>query len=335
MRPTDKSAYRTRNISVLVPEGAASLSCIEGSYKAFTIANDFLAADGADPVFNLRLVGRDMQPRLYDQFFRVQPDATIFEEFSSDLVVIPAVNGRWQDVIEANKDFFPWIREQHSRGAEVASLCVGAFLLASTGLLKGRKCSTHWLGENDFRALFPDVELVSDKIITDENGVYSSGGAISFWNLLLYIIGKYTDRSLAVRIAKYFEIEIDRYSQSSFIMFRGQKEHEDEQVKKAQEFIEQNFQEKLSVEQLAEMFAIGRRSLERRFKKATNNTVVEYIQRVKIEAAKKSFESSGKNVNEVMYDVGYNDTKAFRTTFKKIAGLSPLEYRNRYNARAI
>jgi transcriptional regulator GlxA family with amidase domain len=118
-------------------------------------------------------------------------------------------------------------------------------------------------------------------------------------------------------------------------MFRGQKEHEDEPVKKAQEFIENNFQDKLSVEQLADMFAIGRRSLERRFKKATNNTVVEYIQRVKIEAAKKSFESSNKNVNEVMYDVGYNDTKAFRTTFKKISGLSPLEYRNKYNSRAV
>ena len=198
-----------------------------------------------------------------------------------------------------------------------------------------KRCSTHWLGEDDFRKRFPKVDLVADKIITDEKGLYSSGGAISFWNLLLYIISKYTDRSLAVQIAKYFEIEIDRFSQASFIMFRGQKEHEDEPVKRAQEFIEQNFQNKLTVEQLADMFSIGRRSLERRFKKATSNTVIEYIQRVKIEAAKKSFETSSKNVSEVMYDVGYSDTKAFRTTFKKISGLSPLEYRNRYNNRAV
>ena len=335
MAKKENTLGRVRTVSVLVPRGAASLSCIEGSYKAFSIANDFLQASGRAPVFNVQLVGLDKEPQLYDQFFNVQPDRSIREKFKSDLVVIPAVNGKWEDVIEQNKDFFPWIRSQHEQGAEVASLCVGAFLLASTGLLKGRKCSTHWLGENEFRIMFPDVQLVSDKIITDENGVYSSGGAISFWNLLLYIIGKYTDRALAVQIAKYFEIEIDRFSQSSFIMFRGQKEHEDEPVKKAQEFIENNFQDKLSVEQLADMFSIGRRSLERRFKKATNNTVVEYIQRVKIEAAKKSFESSGKNVNEVMYDVGYNDTKAFRTTFKKISGLSPLEYRNKYNCRAV
>jgi transcriptional regulator GlxA family with amidase domain len=322
---------KMKTISIIVPNGAAALSCIEGSYKAFTIANDFLVQKGKEPVFNVQLVGLSKEARVYDNFFKVHPDFTISEVKKSDLVIIPAVNGQWDEVIEMNKEFFPWIKQLHQAGAEIASLCVGAFLLASTGLLSGKKCSTHWLGENDFRNRFPEIELVSDKIITDEQGIYSSGGAISFWNLLLYILEKYTDRELAVLIAKYFEIEIDRFSQGSFIMFRGQKEHSDEPVKKAQEFIESNFQEKLSVEQLADMFAIGRRSLERRFKKATNNTVVEYIQRVKIEAAKKSFETSRKNINEVMYDVGYNDTKAFRTVFKKTTGLSPVDYRNKYN----
>jgi transcriptional regulator GlxA family with amidase domain len=140
---------------------------------------------------------------------------------------------------------------------------------------------------------------------------------------------------MAVLFAKYFEIEIDRYSQSAFIMFSGQRQHQDESVKKAQEFIENNFQDKTTIDQLADMLALGRRSLERRFKKATNNTVVEYIQRVKIEAAKKSFETSRKNINEVMFDVGYSDTKAFRTTFRKITGLSPVEYRNKYNREAL
>ncbi len=179
--------------------------------------------------------------------------------------------------------------------------------------------------------MFPDVDLVADKIITDENGIYSSGGANSYWNLLLYLLEKYTDRNMAILASKYFEIEMDRKSQSPFIMFNGQSEHQDEPIKKAQEFIETNFQDKITVDQLSSMFAIGRRSLERRFKKATCNTVSEYIQRVKIEAAKKSFEGSRKNINEVMNDVGYSDTKAFRTTFKKITGLSPVGYKNRYN----
>lgn len=324
-----------KHVSILVPKGAVALACIEGSFKAFNIVNDFLGGLGKPPAFKVQLVGLDHETQVYDTLFRVQPDYSIKDNFKSDLIIIPAVNGEWSKVIEMNKDFFPWVRQQHEAGAEVASLCVGAFLLAATGLVDGKKCSTHWLGANDFQKMFPSVELMPDKIITDECGVYSSGGAISFWNLILYIIEKYTNREMAITLAKYYEIEIDRYNQSTFIMFKGQKEHDDEEVKKAQEFIESNFMDRLSVEQLAEMFALGRRSLERRFKKATNNTIIEYIQRVKIEAAKKSFETSRKNISEVMYDVGYTDTKAFRTTFKKISGLSPIEYRNKYSKDAV
>jgi transcriptional regulator GlxA family with amidase domain len=179
--------------------------------------------------------------------------------------------------------------------------------------------------------MFPDVNLVAEKIITDEKGIYSSGGAYSFLNLLLYLVEKYLGRNLAILCAKVLEIEFDRSSQSPFIIFEGQKEHDDEPVRMAQTYIEQNFGEKITVDQLALMLAVGRRNLERRFKKATSNTIAEYMQRVKIEAAKMSLESSRENVNEVMYKVGYTDTKAFRTTFRRITGLSPVEYRNKYS----
>lgn len=168
-------------------------------------------------------------------------------------------------------------------------------------------------------------------IITEEQGIYSSGGANSYWRLLLYLVEKYTDRDTAILASKFFAVDIDRESQSAFMMFRGQKDHADKDILQAQLFIEDNFQEKISVDELANRYTMGRRSFERRFKKATNNTVVEYMQRIKIEAAKRSFESSRKNINEVMYDVGYTDTKAFRTVFKKITGLTPIEYRNKYN----
>jgi transcriptional regulator GlxA family with amidase domain len=324
-----------KHISILVPRGAASLSCIEGSFMAFTKANDFLAGMGKPPLFKVQLVGLTKEAQVYDKLFTVSPDLALKSVQKTDLIIIPAVNGDMEKVIELNKDFFPWINKQYKQGAEVASLCVGAFLLASTGLLAGKKCATHWLAVDNFKQMFPDVELVSEKIITDEQGIYSSGGANSFWNLLLYIIEKHTNRQMSILLSKYYEIEIDRQNQSGFIMFKGQKGHEDEPIKKAQEFIENNFQDKLSVEQLADMFALGRRSLERRFKKATNNTVVEYIQRVKVEAAKKSFEISRKNIGEVMYEVGYSDTKAFRDIFKKITGMTPIDYRNKYNKEAV
>ncbi len=320
-----------KHISILVPNGAAALSCIEGSYILFCKVNDFLAGMGKHPVFNVKLVGLTNEPQVYDRMFTVSPDHAFKDVSHTDLIIIPAVNGDMKAVIDLNRDFFPWINQQYKDGAEVASLCVGSFLLASTGLLNGKKCATHWGATDDFRQLFPDVNLVSEKIITEEDGIYSSGGALSFWNLLLYLVEKYTDREMAIFCSKYFEIEIDRHSQSPFIMFKGQREHQDESVKKAQEFIENNFQDKITVDKLSTMFAVGKRSLERRFKKATCNTVSAYIQRVKIEAAKKGFETSRKNISEIMYDVGYSDTKAFRTMFKRTTGLSPVEYRKRYN----
>jgi transcriptional regulator GlxA family with amidase domain len=319
-----------KNVSILVPETAV-IEAVADPHYMFRAVNQFLQASGKQPLFNVKLVGLNKETKLENSIFSVHADALLHDVEQTDLIFIPAISGDIPTALAANKEFIPWIVDQYQKGAEVASLCIGAFLLASTGLLNGKKASTHWSSANEFRTMFPDVELMDGSIITEEQGLYSSGGANSYWNLLLYIVEKYTDRDTAILASKYFAIDIDRESQSSFMMFKGQKEHDDEQILKAQEYIEENYMEKITVDQLADKFAIGRRSFERRFKKATNNTVVEYLQRVKIEAAKRSFESSRKNINEVMFDVGYTDTKAFRTIFKKITGLTPIEYRNKYN----
>jgi len=324
-----------KHVSVLVPRGAVALGCIDGSFILFTKANDFLAARGKPPLFSVQLVGLTREAQVYDRLFSVRPDAAFGEVTKTDLIIIPAVNGDKQEVIAQNRAFLPWIIRQHERGAEVASLCVGAFLLAATGLLKGRTCATHWMAVNEFRRLFPDVDLVSEGIITDEGGVYSSGGALSFWNLLLYLLEKYAGRDVAIFASKFYEIEIDRISQSSFLIFSGQHDHRDDAVRKAQEYIEGNYRDRIPVDQLCEMCAVGRRSLERRFRQATGNTISEYIQRVKIEAAKKSLETARKSVSEVMYDAGYSDMKAFRTIFRKIAGVTPMDYRNKYTRSAV
>ena len=323
-----------KHVSILVPEKAV-LAAISDPRYMFTAVNEFLKSAGEEPLFNIQLVGLSPEVKLDNGTFSVHPDALLKDVKKTDLIFIPALSGDMKSSLELNKDLFPWIIEQYNAGAEVVSLCVGAFLLASTGLLDGKQCSTHWLSANEFRDMFPHVELVDNEIITEEEGIYTSGGANSYWNLLLYLVEKYTNREIAILASKFFLIDIDRNSQSPFIMFTGQKRHNDDAIRKTQEFIEQNFSDKISVDQLSNMFGIGRRSLERRFKKATSNTVTEYIQRVKIEASKKSFESSRKNINEVMYDVGYADTKAFRSVFKKITGLSPIEYRNKYNKQVL
>lgn len=320
-----------KHVSILVPLGHASLSNIDGTQQILLEVNKFLMAMGRPPLFNVQLVGLVKETAQRDGMFIINPDHLIQDLVKTDMIIIPAIHSDLKKGLVDNAAFLPWIREQYIAGAEIVSLCVGAFLLAATGLLKGRQCATHWSTANEFRTMFPDVNLVDDKIMTEEDGIYTSGGAYAYLNLLLYLVEKNAGRDIAVLTAKAFMIDMDRISQSPFIIFQGQKSHTDEPVKKAQEFIENNFEEKITVDQIASMLAIGRRNLERRFKKATSNTVVEYIQRVKIEVAKKGLESSRENVNEVMYNVGYTDTKAFRTTFKKVTGLSPAQYRNKYS----
>lgn len=318
-----------KNVSILVPEMAV-IEAIADPHYLFNSVNQFLISSGKPILFNVQTVGIKKEVKYNNGLFSVHPDKLLKDVLKTDLIFIPALSGNMKTALKMNRDIIPWIIEKYDSGSEIASLCVGAFLLAETGLLNGKKCSTHWGFANEFREMFPEVELVDGSIITEEDRIYSSGGANSYWNLLLYLVEKYTDRETAILASKYFAIDIDRESQSAFMMFKGQKEHNDPEIVKAQEFIEKNYDLKITVDDLASKFAIGRRSFERRFKKATNNTIIEYFQRVKIEAAKRSFESSRKNINEVMYDVGYTDTKAFRTVFKKITGLTPVEYRNKF-----
>jgi transcriptional regulator GlxA family with amidase domain len=322
------------NISILVPENSV-MQAIADPHYLFSAVNQFMVVAGKKPLFNVQLVGLKKEVKINDGLFSINTSQLLKNVKQTDLVIIPALFGDMKMAIASNKKALPWINEQYKNGAEVASLCVGAFLLASTGLLNGKKCSTHWGFQNEFREMFPDVEVVEGNIVTEEDRLYSSGGANSYWNLLLYLVEKYTDRQTAILASKYFAIDIDRESQSAFAMFQGQKNHTDEAVKQAQEFIDKNIQEKIMIDELADLVALGRRSFERRFKTATNNSVLEYINRVKIEFAKREFESSRKNINEVMYDVGYTDTKAFRTVFKKVTGLTPVEYRNKYNKMSI
>jgi transcriptional regulator GlxA family with amidase domain len=320
-----------KHISIIVPQGHSSMVNIEGTHQIFNEVNTICQRMGRDPIFSVQLVGIGTSSSQRDGLFIVTPHELIENVKHTDLIIIPAVHGDPESVMKDNEKFVPWIIQQYKSGAEVASLCIASFFLAGTGLLNGRQCATHWSAANDFRAMFPEVRLVDDKIMTEEDGIYTSGGAYSFLNLLLYIIEKYAGRDIAVIAAKTFMIDIDKISQSPFIIFQGQKTHDDEPIKKAQDFIEKNYDERITIDQLASMLALGRRNMERRFKKATSNTVVEYIQRVKIEAAKKNLETGRKNINEVMYEVGYSDTKAFRTIFRKFTGLSPVEYKQKYN----
>lgn len=318
------------DISILVLKNAVLASIADTNYM-FATVNEMLERAGKAPLFRVRLVGLSGEVKLNNGLYSVRPDVGIEEVTQTDLVIIPSMTGDALAATYLNKDYAPWIAGQYKKGAEVASLCVGAFLLAFTGLLRGRQCTTHWAYANEFRYYYPDVTLIDAKMITYNHGLYSSGGNNAYWNLLLFLVEKYTNREMAIHIAKFFVIDLDRRDQSPFIIFNGQKNHDDEAIMRAQEFIERNYAENLTVNQIAYNFNVSRRTFERKFKKATRNTVVEYIQRVKVEASKKQLEIGRKPIQEVMHEVGYADVKTFRDVFKKITGMTPNEYRNKYN----
>jgi transcriptional regulator GlxA family with amidase domain len=323
-----------KNIAIIVPDHGSADGVFDASIF-FTWVNYYLNSIGEVPL-QVQMIGKSKKIKLNNGTFTVNGDTIIKQANKQfDLILIPSIAGDFKELINRNKKFFPWIVEQHQGGAEVASLCLGVFLLASTGLLNGKQCPVHWFAANEFREMFPEVEVVDDKIITQQQGIYSSASGVSHWNLLLHFLEKFVNREAAIAASKFFAVDINRDSQLPFVIFNGKKNHNDEPIKDAQNFIEKNFTSKLSIDDLAIKFAIGRRHFERRFKKATNNTPVEYIQRVKIEAAKRQLETGKKNVNEVMYDVGYNDKQAFRTVFQKIAGMTPSEYRKKFNQESI
>ncbi|MBZ4190263.1 GlxA family transcriptional regulator [Niabella beijingensis] len=327
-----------KHLTILIPDAQAApstVSCIVGAHQVFTCANNYWQATDRNPLFRIETAGVSHESAFLDGLLTVKPQAHIASISRTDLILIPSLTIDFKKAAAGNILLTDWIREQYKMGAEVASMCTGAYMLASTGLLHKKNCSIHWNAAENFKDLFPGVHLKTEKLITDEEGIYTNGGGFSFLNLLLYLVEKYYDRPTAIYCSKILQVEIDRHTQSAFTIFTGQKSHGDEVIKKAQIYIEEHFEEKISFEELSKKLAVGRRNFDRRFIKATNNTPVEYLQRVKIESAKKAFETTRKTINEVMYEVGYSDTKAFREVFRKITGLSPMEYKLKYNKETV
>jgi transcriptional regulator GlxA family with amidase domain len=212
---------------------------------------------------------------------------------------------------------------------------VAAYFLAEAGLLDGRYCTSHWQAAGDMSSRYPDIQMMSDVIITDQDGVYTSGGAFSSIHVILYLIEKFCGRELAIEISKIYSIDMNRASQAHFAVFRGQREHGDREIREAQLWIEENFDRRISVEDVASQTHMSKRNFIRRFKRATHNTPLEYLQRVKVEAAKKLLEQEDQQINSLMYKVGYQDEKTFRRVFKRYTGLTPQDYRKRYFRRGI
>lgn len=293
-------------------------------------SNQFLERMGKPPMFNVELVSEKLRNIQLYAPAQLLCHKTINEVVEADLIIAPAFHGRAEMVLDKNHVLVDWIRRMHRTGTEVASLCFGSYFLAEAGLLAGKPCTSHWSVIDDMKQRYPDADVLADMVITEKEGIYTSGGAFSSLNLILYLIEKFSGRDTAIWASKMFSIDLDRVSQAHFAIFQGQRQHEDEEILKAQTYIEQHYHLPISIEKIAEQANMSKRNFIRRFKTATCNTPLEYLQRVKIESAKKALEKNTQNISSLMYNVGYNDIKTFRNVFKRVTGLTPQDYRRKY-----
>ena len=247
-----------------------------------------------------------------------------------NLVFIPGSLGDMNAILRTEKRTIHWMKEQHRRGAQLAAVCTGNFLLAETGLLAGRKATTHWSQINAFRTRFPDVRLEPEKILVDNGTLVSAAGVTAYLNLALHLLTIYGSTDLASTCAKIFLVDGGRKVQTPYEIFSGPKGHGDQEVTAAQEWLEAHFNEKVTARSLGMVCALDERTLERRFKTATGDTPTQYLQRLRVENAKRLLESGSLTFSKITWRVGYEDISSFQRLFTRYTGLPPGAYRKKF-----
>jgi len=317
-------------LGVLLTKSHRLLS-IAAILDVFETVNSFSVEEGGEPSFKIHVLNAGEE---HKGFYSGYPLEELNDRICFELILIPAFcTNDMKKAIRDNEAFIGWLCDMRHRGAAIASVCTGAFLLAATGLLNDRTATTHVDATGTFATTFPSVRLQADAVVTQDQDIYTSGGSTNSFHLLLLLIENYCGREMAIRTAKYFAIDMDREQQAHFATFKPVPSRQDELVSELQERIRRDYAQVSTIEELINDLPSSRRNLARRFKHATGITFIEYLQRTRIEAAKRVLEQSSGGVLESMIASGYNDEKTFRQLFKKTVGMTPSSYRDKYHVR--
>jgi transcriptional regulator GlxA family with amidase domain len=320
-----------KKLGLIIPYNYRLLS-IAAILDVFETVNRLCAENKREIPFEIHVIRTPEQINEEGNSFQGYSVKSVKTDLNIDIVLIPAFNtDDMTETLLRNQVYVPWLQRQYLDGAEIASFCTGAFLFGASGLLNGKIATTHIDACNSFANAFPSVILKPDHVVTVDGRFYTSGGSTSTFHLLLHLVQKYCGNEITIRIAKIFAIDMDRYKQSYFGTFIPSHNHKDDLVKKVQNNIETKFREIESIEEIIKNIPSSRRNIVRRFKLATGIPPIEYLQNVRIESAKKQLEQTNHNVKEITEHTGYNDPKSFRKAFLKIVGMTPLEYREKFN----
>lgn len=319
-------------VAVLAFDGVFA-SALTGVVDLLTLAGvtwNRIQGEPLDRQFQVKIVSWDGNPVRCTPAIRMAVDGSIDQIERVDLVVVPTIGARIEDVLQQQQQVLPWLQKMHANGADLASNCTGAFLLAEAGLLDNRTATTHWGFSQQFRRRYPAVNLQERELITRDENIFCAGGGIAWRDLCILLVERYCGQDRARELARAFVIDVRNDLQSVYAGLPAHTYHQDEQVHTVQAWIHEHFHEPTSLAQLAEKVHISPRQLQRRFTSALGEPPLQYLQRVRIEAARKMLERGNSNLARLSEQVGYQDVSSFSRLFKRHTGLSPSHYRQRF-----
>ena len=320
---------------VAIPEVMAST--LTGLYDVFNSLPLLATIDGALPgtvALKVEIVALQKGTMSTASGIPLEAHKSIAEVTSSDVVIIPSVmvergewvQGRYPSLVE-------WLLRVRKRGAQLCSTCSGVLLLAETGLLNEKEATIHWIYAPTFRRNFPRVRLRPEKalVATDEGHGFVMSGASSSWqDLALYVIAQRAGPTAAQSVAKFFAFQGHTDGLSPYIVFEPATDHDDATIRSAQEWLGRNFSVGNPIEQAVKQSGVAERTFKRRFKNATGLAPIDYVQRLRVEEAKRRLERTAASVDDIAWNVGYEDSAFFRRLFKRTTGITAGAYRRKF-----
>lgn len=335
-RPARQAAERVEgdplDVAVVLIDGNHASTAI-GPIEVFQSAGQLwnsLRGEAPVPRFRVTTASIDGRSVRCIGSIGLLPQCAIGQIERADIVVVSASGLDLQQRLDENRPLMPWLREWHGRGACVAGICSGVAFLAEAGLLDGRQATTHWAIAALLRERYPRVDWQPEMFVTDDGRVLCSGGVYASIDLSLYLVERFCGREIALQCAKSLLVSMPRSHQSGYAVLPLSRPHEDERIRRVEQYLHVHFAENVSIAQLAKRAGMGPRNFIRRFKAATGRLPGDYLQNLRVAAAKRMLEDGARSIERVSLEVGYQDVAFFRAVFKRCTGMTPGEYRSRF-----
>jgi len=316
---------------VLVNEGYASTSIgpLEVFYAAGRMWNQ-LGGRGPEPKFRVSVASIDGSAVTSAYGLSISPQSSIDAIECADLILVSSSGLEPSEWMKRHSELVPWLQGWHERGAMIAGLCSGVAFLAEAELLNGRRATTHWAVARNFQRRYPKVDWRPEVLITEDAGLFCSGGVFASVDLSLYLVEKLCGHQIAVECSKALLINMPRFYQAGYSILPISRPHADQKIRQMEEFLQAHFIEALSIDELAQHAGMSRRNFLRRFKAATGAMPGAYLQMLRVAAARQMLEEGEPSVQKVGSAVGYDNVTFFRQVFRRHTGVTPAEYRSRF-----